>query len=434
MSRAREIADLIGGTTPDIILKTADGAILNLQTSDTTVTDGSVLGKINFQAPNEGSGTDSILIAASIQAEAEGTFSASNNATSVIIYTGESEAAETDGGGKFTFDSFGQLFLKNTSNADNSIPALRLETGDTDIAADDLLGRIMFTAPDEGAGTDAIALAAEINAISEGNFSSSNNATTLQFATGLSGNASVKMTLSSAGFLSVTGGIKSQDFVEIRVDDAELYFSNTANNRYARFKRENNHNDIDLAFFNGSSTTDRFKFRAAGDLQVLSGNVVIGTGGKGIDFSAQTQSSSTTTSELLDHYEEGTWSPAVTDIGGNDATMGSVRGKYIRIGTLVIANYGFNITSKGSMTGNFVFVKGIPFNHSGSNAGTGPLNRFSGLASAVSSLSMEIGGSITNVAWFTDVNGTGGTADGYLSVAQISASFFAQGTLIYSIV
>jgi len=202
MSRAREIADLIGGPTPDIILKTADGAILNLQTSDTTVTDGSVLGKINFQAPNEGSGTDSILIAASIQAEAEGTFSASNNATSVIIYTGESEAAETDGGGKFTFDSFGQLFLKNTSNADNSIPALRLETGDTDIAADDLLGRIMFTAPDEGAGTDAIALAAEINAISEGNFSSSNNATTLQFATGSSGNANVKFRIASDGSLS----------------------------------------------------------------------------------------------------------------------------------------------------------------------------------------------------------------------------------------
>ena len=63
MGRAREIADLIGGTTPDIILKTSDGAILNLQTSDTTVTADSVLGAINFQAPDEADGTDSILVA-----------------------------------------------------------------------------------------------------------------------------------------------------------------------------------------------------------------------------------------------------------------------------------------------------------------------------------------------------------------------------------
>ena len=67
MGRAREIADLIGGTTPDIILKTSDGAILNLQTSDTTVAADGVLGAINFQAPDEASGTDSILIASKIE-------------------------------------------------------------------------------------------------------------------------------------------------------------------------------------------------------------------------------------------------------------------------------------------------------------------------------------------------------------------------------
>jgi len=192
----------------------------------------------------------------------------------------------------------------------------------------------------------------------------------------------------------------------------------------------------------GTSPVERMKIQhtsgnnvvIADGLTLTDGDLKIGGTGHGIDFSAQNQSGSTTTSEVLDHYEEGTWTPAVCDIGGNNATMGSVRGKYIRIGTLVIANYGFNITSKGSMTGNFVFVKGIPFNHSGSNAGTGTLNRFSGLSGAVSGLSMEIGGNITNVAWFTDLPGTGATADGYLSPSQISNSFFAQGTLIYSIV
>ena len=94
MGRAREIADLIGGTTPDIILKTSDGAILNLQTSDTTVTADSVLGAINFQAPDEADGTDSILIASKIEAIAEDTFAADNNKTKLVFSTGASAAAD----------------------------------------------------------------------------------------------------------------------------------------------------------------------------------------------------------------------------------------------------------------------------------------------------------------------------------------------------
>ena len=122
------------------------------------------------------------------------------------------------------------------------------------------------------------------------------------------------------------------------------------------------------------------------------------------------------------------------DIGGNLATMSAQRGKYIRIGTLVIANFGFTISSKGSMTGNFTFVIGIPFSHSGSNAGTMMINRFTGLSGAISSMSGEIGGGIGTAGWFTDVAGTGSTGDGYLTVSQISDSFFCQGTMVYSIV
>jgi len=71
----------------------ADGATLELQTTDTTVTDGSVLGKIEFKAPKEASGTDALLVGAAIEAVAEGTFAADNNATELVFKTGESEAA-----------------------------------------------------------------------------------------------------------------------------------------------------------------------------------------------------------------------------------------------------------------------------------------------------------------------------------------------------
>ena len=94
------------------------------------------------------------------------------------------------------------LALKHTATADDKPIVLTLQTGETDIAADDVIGKIDFQAPDEGAGTDAITVAASISAVSEGDFSASNNATKIEFSTGLSEVASAAMSLSSTGELS----------------------------------------------------------------------------------------------------------------------------------------------------------------------------------------------------------------------------------------
>ena len=101
------------------------------------------------------------------------------------------------------------LILKHATTADDSFPNLLLQTGDTDIAVNDVLGSIQFQAPDEGTGTDAILVGAAIQAISEGDFSSSNNATKLSFQTGASEAAAEKMSLSSAGVLTVSSNIVS---------------------------------------------------------------------------------------------------------------------------------------------------------------------------------------------------------------------------------
>ena len=106
-----------------------------------------------------------------------------------------------------THDPDDGLILKHAATADDSFPELTLQTGDTDIAANDKLGQINFQAPDEGTGTDAILVAASIAAISEGDFSSSSNATKLSFATGASELAAEKMSLSSGGNLVVSGNV-----------------------------------------------------------------------------------------------------------------------------------------------------------------------------------------------------------------------------------
>ena len=93
------------------------------------------------------------------------------------------------------------IILKHTATADDKPVSLTLQTGETDMAANDVMGAIDFQAPDEGTGTDAILVAAGIEAVAEGDFSSSSNATSLVFKTGASEAAAGKIKVTSAGHL-----------------------------------------------------------------------------------------------------------------------------------------------------------------------------------------------------------------------------------------
>ena len=99
------------------------------------------------------------------------------------------------------------LALKSVATADDKPVTLVLQTGETDIAANDVLGVLNFQAPDEGTGTDAILVAAGIAAVSEGDFSASANATKLSFRTAASAAASETMSLTSNGDLFLAGGL-----------------------------------------------------------------------------------------------------------------------------------------------------------------------------------------------------------------------------------
>ena len=93
------------------------------------------------------------------------------------------------------------VILKHTATADDKPVSLTLQTGETDMAANDVMGAIDFQAPDEGTGTDAILVAAGIEAVAEGDFSSSSNATSLVFKTGASEATAGKIKVTSAGHL-----------------------------------------------------------------------------------------------------------------------------------------------------------------------------------------------------------------------------------------
>jgi len=98
-----------------------------------------------------------------------------------------------------THDPDDGLILKSTATSDDNPFLLTLQTGETDLAANDVIGKIAFQAPDEGTGTDAILVSGAIQARAEGDHSSSSNATSLDFMTGASEAATTKMSVNSLG-------------------------------------------------------------------------------------------------------------------------------------------------------------------------------------------------------------------------------------------
>ena len=210
---------------------------LTLSTAETDIQADDVIGKINFQAPDEGTGTDAVLISAAIQARSEGDFSATANATSIDFMTGASEAAATKmsltSGGDLsiltdgTKISFGAdadvtlthvadvgLTITNTNTNDNLPIILQLKSEENEIVANEVIGSLEFAAGDAD-GTDGATVAAGIHAIAEGTFSASANATKLVFTTGVSetaaASATAKMTLSSAGLLTIADDFMIKD-------------------------------------------------------------------------------------------------------------------------------------------------------------------------------------------------------------------------------
>ena len=125
------------------------------------------------------------------------------------------------------------------------------------------------------------------------------------------------------------------------------------------------------------------------------GNVIIGTSGKGIDFSATSEGSGTMTSELLNDYEEGTFTP---NIGGT-ATYTAQVGRYTKIGNRVHGNVRIAILLKG--TGSDYEIGGLPFAVGSSVAASVSVGYFTGLATAVNYISAYASSSAINMTGTT---------------------------------
>jgi hypothetical protein len=167
-----------------------------------------------------------------------------------------------------------------------------------------------------------------------------------------------------------------------------------------------------------------------GNQTLGTGNLVIGTSGKGIDFSA---TAGTGTSELLNDYEEGTWTPVIAgsvtpgtyDLAASISTYTKI-GRQVTVSALITTAGSF----AGGGTGDFT-ITGLPFSKSADQRAFA--------AVAIGGMSYTAGGVVfasfggsgaSSVLYFTlSVSGTGATL---LPISLVGGSNFIGFTLSYS--
>lgn len=167
------------------------------------------------------------------------------------------------------------------------------------------------------------------------------------------------------------------------------------------------------------------------NITVNTGNLVVGTAGKGIDFSANTNAPGMT-SELLTWYEEGTWTPSLR--GSSTAgtyELATASGWYTRIGRQVTAM--FDIKLDAAITGGgtgFLCIAGLPFNAATTAATVGSCV-LSGVGFSASAAYVVITprGVGSPQIILQDIYANAGS--GAVDVTTLAANDILQGTLTY---
>jgi hypothetical protein len=127
---------------------------------------------------------------------------------------------------------------------------------------------------------------------------------------------------------------------------------------------------------NSGNAFDAFTVYNGGDVSVH-GSLVIGTSGKGIDFSAETGDGPSVTSELLDSYEEGHIGTISMNSGGSNVLDSTNSAKYyIKVGRVVHCY--FHLVLNGTLSAGTHALSGMPFTSSNTN----PAHRGAGVANA----------------------------------------------------
>tara|TARA_B100001564_G_C20276815_1_gene506192 strand:- start:44 stop:631 length:588 start_codon:yes stop_codon:yes gene_type:complete len=114
------------------------------------------------------------------------------------------------------------------------------------------------------------------------------------------------------------------------------------------------------------------KIDSAGNVTITDGDLVIGTSGHGIDFSATADGTGSSQNEIFDDYEEGSWTPVIEGLS-NTPSFHNLGGHYTKIGNRVFlqGHIQVNVKPQFSNQSAAFTLSGLPFTANVSGAGGG---------------------------------------------------------------
>jgi len=185
------------------------------------------------------------------------------------------------------------------------------------------------------------------------------------------GGANERMRIDSSGNATFTGSVTANNIV---ASGAASSFNSGGTNTVATFTSTDSVAEIQMIDNNGtagiSAEGSTFQVRpsggaaklsvaADGQVTIADGDLVIGTSGHGISFAASSDASGMT-NELLDDYEEGTWTATLTGATSAPSSSQTQTGTYTKVGRLCTAEvYIQNKNTTGASGG--LKVTGLPF-------------------------------------------------------------------------
>ena len=261
------------------------------------------------------------------------------------------------------------------SNTTTRTATLRLFTTAIGAADDTVTGIIDFAAQQAGTGGQTV------SKIENSQRGGVENKSDLIFSTSNAGSPTEKLRILAngnigigtdnpqyldAGFreLTISGGSEGAG-LHLQDDNANVVggFFTSDNTNAMIIRTRTNH---PMMF--RTNNTQRFRIETNGNATIIDGDLVIGTSGHGVDFSATGDSAGNQgSSELLDDYEEGSWTPAFKAGNNSTACPTSVNeAKYTKVGRLVTATAYFTLSSYASGgTGGDTRIVGLPYQNIG---------------------------------------------------------------------
>ena len=324
-----------------------------------------------------------------------GTFTGDVDIADKIIHTGDTNTAirfpaadtitaETGGTERLRINSTGQTIvgdsvaqLSTSSERPFQVhsvngPKIAIGRNDTSIVSGNTIGGLEFYGNDAD-GTFVNTASIIVNA--NGDHGDNDKPTRMQFYTTADGGSSAAeaLRITSDGHLVIGGdsnntfaGLQRLDIFNTSTADnyhgslIRLITKNAAGNSTASYdmvkykegtvSHNNNESGGSINFYAGGAT--RLQVLSTGNINVNDGDLVIGTDGHGISFAADGNTGGMT-SELLDDYEEGTFTPT------SNATLTESGGSYTKIGRQVTVHIRVVVASQSSSS-NFE-IGSLPF-------------------------------------------------------------------------